>query len=285
MRRQSEAYDANEDERGGWGELVRCSRDELQMEGPIAERASISLCDDDRKSAHVAFASYEAECQDDSWYGASIPLDRATRRDAEVVLALEMNDEPLTISHGYPVRVVTPGIAGARSVKWLNQITIQKKESQNHYQQRDYKVMPPEATDAETAEKYWDTTAAIMEMPVNSVIAWPESGGKVRRGENDLVQVLGYALPSGANGPVVKFEVSSDGGSSWTEAELIDHEEEGKWSRKLWQMVIALRPGKCPALYSRATDAAGNTQPEESQWNLRGVCYNEWGATEDFEIL
>ncbi|KAF7189933.1 putative sulfite oxidase, mitochondrial [Pseudocercospora fuligena] len=145
----------------------------------VLDKAGISLPDEDRESAHVAFASYEAECQDDSWYGASISLDRATSREAEVILALEMNNEPLTISHGFPVRVVTPGIAGARSVKWLNQITVQKKESQNHYQQRDYKVLPPEATDAESAEKYWDSTPAIMEMPVNSVIAWPETGSKV----------------------------------------------------------------------------------------------------------
>ena len=48
------------------------------------------------------------------------------------------------------------GVAGARSVKWLNKITVQEKDSQNFYQQHDYKILPPEATDKQQAEKFWD---------------------------------------------------------------------------------------------------------------------------------
>lgn len=39
---------------------------------------------------HVAFASFQTECQDDTWYGGSIELERALRDDADVVLALEV---------------------------------------------------------------------------------------------------------------------------------------------------------------------------------------------------
>lgn len=42
------------------------------------------------KKGHVAFASFQTECQDDTWYGGSIELVRALRDDADVVLALEV---------------------------------------------------------------------------------------------------------------------------------------------------------------------------------------------------
>ena len=37
--------------------------------------------------------------------------------------------------HGYPVRVVAPGITGARSVKWLARIIAHREESGSHWQQ------------------------------------------------------------------------------------------------------------------------------------------------------
>jgi sulfite oxidase len=40
-------------------------------------------------------------------------------RKADVILAYEINGEPLSRDHGYPIRVIAPGIVGARSVKWL----------------------------------------------------------------------------------------------------------------------------------------------------------------------
>lgn len=45
--------------------------------------------------------------------------------------------------------------------------------------------------------------------------------------------LLGIAVPSGDDGPILRVEVSADGGEDWTEAELMHHPEEGKWS---WQL-------------------------------------------------
>ena len=76
-----------------------------------------------------------------------------------------MNGKPLTAKHGFPVRVIVPGVSGCRSVKWLDRITVQSQESTNLYQRYDYKILPPEATDKEMAKKYWDLYVCSNLMP------------------------------------------------------------------------------------------------------------------------
>jgi hypothetical protein len=74
----------------------------------------------------------------DGAYGASIPLHAAASGD--VILAYEMNGQPLPIDHGFPLRAVVPGVVGARNVKWLHKITTSCDESSSPWQQSDYKL-------------------------------------------------------------------------------------------------------------------------------------------------
>ena len=188
-----------------------------------------------------------------------------------------MNGSKLTPKHGFPVRVVVPGVIGARSVKWLDSITVSTKESSNFYQHHDYKILPPDATDAESAAKYWDKVPPMMDNCINSVVADPEDNETVKRRPDGTIRVRGYAIPEGDQGPVVKVEVSTDAGKTWHEAQL---GPATRYSWALWEAQVPIAIGKDLRIFSKATDKHGNTQTQErSQWNLRGVGYNGYEST------
>jgi sulfite oxidase len=112
-----------------------------------------------------------------------------------------------------------------------------------------------------------------------------------------MVEVTGYALPSGSNGPIVKVEVSADEGKTWWEAQLLDNDTtqllegvsrnvgELKWAWCRWKKWMRVERGKDKKIWSRATDASGNLQKESCDWNLRGVAYNGYGEASGLEIV
>ncbi|KAL2863223.1 putative sulfite oxidase [Aspergillus lucknowensis] len=254
----------------------------------ILHRAGVQ---DAHRGLHVAFSSYQVHCQDDEWFGGSVELERGLSDAAEVILALEMNDSPLQPNHGYPVRVVLPGIAGARWVKWLDRITVQDHESTNFYQRRDYKVLPEEAVDRDTAEPFWDQTPAMCEVPINSVVAVPEDNETVCLSDSEKLEVEGYAVPQGSHGPITKVQVSGDGGKNWVDAQIenppsddLAGDKVRKWCWVLWKGKIHMAKGTGREVVSRAMDAGGNQQKEHSQWNLRGVGYNGYGRARNLTV-
>jgi sulfite oxidase len=216
---------------------------------------------------HVAFLGMDRleKAGETIGFGASIPLAKALA--PEVMLADTMNGEPLRPEHGYPLRVIVPGFIGARSVKWLERITVQEAESSNHFQSRAYKVFPPEE-DGSTAD--WDACASIEDYPVSSVIARPRAGAEVPAG---VVPLRGYAI-TGAGRGLLGVEVSPDGGGTWTAARMSD--EGNAWTWRLWDAVVELAPGE-HVLVTRAWDDAGG-QPAgvEAVWNFKGYLNNAW---------
>lgn len=190
--------------------------------------------------------------------------------------------------HGFPVRALVPGVLGARSVKWLDRVTVSEEESTNFYQRRDYKILPPDVLDKETAQKTWDKVPAMLEMPINACVAVPGSGSTIALSPSGYVDVKGYAVPHGHEGPIVRVQVSGDEGKTWTDAELYSGPKDlaSKWSWTLFTTKIKMERGQNKTVFAKATDAGGNVQDQErSTWNLRGVGYNGYEAVFDITVV
>ncbi|GHO64356.1 hypothetical protein KSC_032480 [Ktedonobacter sp. SOSP1-52] len=94
----------------------------------------------------------------------------------EVLLVHEMNGAPLPREHGFPLRILVPDYVGARSVKWLQDITLQSQPSTNYFQARDYKTFPPTVA-AETVD--WEQILSTYRE--NGRVCKKEGRGKAKK--------------------------------------------------------------------------------------------------------
>jgi DMSO/TMAO reductase YedYZ molybdopterin-dependent catalytic subunit len=190
-------------------------------------------------------------------YERSLPLDEAMR--PEVVLAYEVNGQPLPPQHGFPLRVVVPGWYGMTHVKWLDRITVLTEPFQGYQQALQYRQKQSEE----------DPGVPVTRMLPRSLLippGIPDFPARQRFLEPGSSMLEGRAWSGWA--PVELVEVSVDGGRSWQDAELGEAVGEYGWAPWgfHWEDV---RPGEYE-LCSRATDAAGNVQPVEPEWNYLG---------------
>ncbi|KAK4282254.1 hypothetical protein QN277_013651 [Acacia crassicarpa] len=229
---------------------------------------------------HVEFVSID-KCKEENGgpYKASVPLSQATNPEADVLLAYEMNGEPLNRDHGYPLRVVVPGVIGARSVKWLDSINIIAEECQGFFMQKDYKMFPPSVN---WDNINWSTRRAQMDFPVQCVICSLEDVSTIKPGQ---VKVSGYAVSGGGRG-IERVDVSVDGGKTWLEASRYqksgtpyiadDAANSDKWAWVLFEITVDILHST--EIVAKAVDSAANVQPErvEDIWNLRGILNTSW---------
>ncbi|MCJ2520163.1 MAG: molybdopterin-dependent oxidoreductase [Candidatus Thermoplasmatota archaeon] len=125
-------------------------------------------------------------------YTVAIPRSKAV--EPSTMLALKMNNEPLTVSHGFPARIVVPGLYGMFSAKWLTRITLVQGEYLGFWQAKGW-----------TNQGEIRTTAIIATPPSDSVVEAPVTiGGVAFAGDRGISRV----------------EVSTDGGETWSDAVL-----------------------------------------------------------------
>ncbi|KAI0805942.1 molybdopterin binding oxidoreductase [Irpex lacteus] len=221
---------------------------------------------------HVQFASNVTPCEDDSYYGASITLQKAMDEEGDVLVACEMNDEYMSPDRGAPLRLVVPGYCGARWVKWLDTMRLSPDESPNYYQARDYKILPPEIETKAAAALVWSKYPSITSLNLNSIVA--STSLRNNKDDSHSLLVKGYATHYMAS-IVTKVEVTTDGGEHWQPARITY--QEGKWSWTLWEACLD-GVAEHGTVHCRAWDCNSNVQPRECKWNLRGVAYNPWGV-------
>ena len=225
---------------------------------------------------HVTFSGKDTDIEN-APYAASIPAATAFDPRKDVLLAFEMNGEPLPVDHGFPIRVIAPGIAGARQVKWLTKITASKEECQGHWQQNDYKQFNP-SIDWHNVD--FRKAVAIQEYPIQSAICEPEEGSTLEDAEE--VTLKGYAWSGGGRG-IIRVDVSLDSGKNWEVAELhsVKQQMHREWAWTLWEAQMKIPEsmrGKKLDLVCKAVDTSHNAQPETAEgiWNLRGLIHNSW---------
>jgi len=240
----------------------------------VLEKAGIT----EEKARELGVKHVHFEAMDwgaDEPYGASIPIERALDPRKDVLLAYEMNGVDLPPDHGYPVRIIAPGVVGARNVKWVCRIELSNEEYHGHYQRKAYKTFSPSQG---WDDLDWAKFEAIQEMPVQSGITTPAPNSTISKGESVLVEGVAW---SGNGAGIIRVDVSVDGGKTWKHANLKRPDQpryrEYAWTQ--WNIEYPLTGDETELdIVCKAVDTSHNVQPEtiDGIFNLRGYCGNSW---------
>lgn len=208
----------------------------------VLERAGI------KTSAHDVMA----ESLDAVRMRRPFPVEKAMD---DALLVYRMNGEPLPPDHGFPVRVLVPGWAAVASVKWVGRLYVDEVPLYSPWNTEDYVL---------TGGEFGERRVPVTERGVKSALelAWP---GRLTRGKRVL---RGRSWSGGGSISRVEYGVN---GVAWREARIDGPNLPGAWAR--WSFAWDATPG-WHEIRVRATDSAGNIQPEVAPWNDQGYLYD-----------
>jgi DMSO/TMAO reductase YedYZ molybdopterin-dependent catalytic subunit len=193
---------------------------------------------------------------EDIGFARSLPYACAADPASGILIAYEMNGEPLNPDHGAPFRMIVPQYYGVASVKWLKRIEVTTEPFHGEFQSHHYMYEWPDRP-----------AEPVTLMRPRAQITAPAPHAKIPAGS---YTVRGKAWSG--TGPVTSVEVSLAGEGGWQRARLAPPAGPYQWQDWSfgWQATAAGRH----ALRARATDAAGNTQPDAPEWNRLGYGNN-----------
>jgi DMSO/TMAO reductase YedYZ molybdopterin-dependent catalytic subunit len=164
-------------------------------------------------------------------YSDSLPLAKALA--PTTVVAYGMNDRSLPRAHGFPARIIAPGIYGMKNVKWLERIEVVDYDYRGYWQRSDG----------------WDNIAEIKTASRIDVPAELTSAS-----DAGLVAGLAWAGDRG----IRRVEVSLDGGASWVPATLRRELARAAWRQ--WRLPLPGGVQGRRTIEVRAVDGRGNLQ-------------------------
>jgi DMSO/TMAO reductase YedYZ molybdopterin-dependent catalytic subunit len=157
-------------------------------------------------------------------YHDSIPLSRG--RHPAALLAHTMNGKPLSRAHGFPLRLLVPGLYGIKQIKWINEIEVSNETHVGYWEKRN-----------------WSRDGKVK---IISRIDFPKNDSRVR-GSKIILRGIAFAGDRG----IQYVQVSTDGERSWSLAQL--EKPLSPYSWVFWSFRMELpRPGR----YSIAVRAA-----------------------------
>lgn len=196
----------------------------------------------------------------------SLKFDHAN--DGEVMVAYEMNGEPLPLLNGYPLKLVVPGWYATYWVGMLSDIQVLTEPFDGFWMSKAYKI-PRGVPDAnESPDSLSHDMEPISVMNVRSIFVSPEPNDVLKVGKKTDIQGLAF---DGGFG-ITKVELSSDDGETWTEARL--DADLGKYSWRRWHYDFTPHEKKDYSFMVKATNAKGESQPMK-HWNRSGYMRNE----------
>jgi len=239
-------------------------------------------------------------------YAGVLPMEKVIDPFGDAILAYEMNGETLPRDHGYPLRLVAPGHAGCRNVKWVEEIHVSKNVSELDSGSKLDRHFAPDVSFLKhirlgDERLRLDQGPVIQTLPVQSIICEPLNGATLD-GADEYIVVRGVAW-SGAGRGVCRVELSLDGGETFTAAEILPtpgskfrassgpdpQAGQGRnWSWNQYYLKARIPDKNLEELKSgtkseleicvRAIDGDFNAQPEkmEQVWNVLGICVNHW---------
>ncbi|WP_329005720.1 sulfite oxidase [Kribbella sp. NBC_00709] len=192
----------------------------------------------------------------DLTFARALPLSHAADPAAEVLVAYEMNGEPLGRDHGAPFRLIVPHWYAVASVKWLKRIDVLTEPYTGEFQTGHYIY--------EWADRPHE---AVSLMRVRARITDPAPASTITAG---VYTVRGKAWSG--TGPVTRVDISLTGEGDWYPARL--EPPQGPYEWQDWSFDWEATDVGRHTLRARATDAAANTQPDVPPWNRLGYGNN-----------
>ena len=246
-------------------------RDVLQLAGVSDDAANVLLIGLDTESPEQGFRRV-------------LPAEKALHPDT--LLAYWMNGGLLTRDHGFPLRALVPGWVGSTNVKWLGRIVVSKQPIWTRNNTTSYVLVgdayPPEgeALGKVTTKQVIKSALAL---PWPAELEAPPQGIRCAAYSSDSRGLVGSpacvspppltirGIAHSPDGPITKVEWSFDLGRTWRNASVGGHwQYSWAWFSFRWNPV----PGEY-IIMTRATDEAGNTQPDEIPFNEKGYLFNQ----------
>jgi len=184
------------------------------------------------KDIKVNLAALRAKFEAADEYSTAVDLEWILQPNT--LLIYEMNGEPLTPDHGYPLRILMPGLYGQKNPKWLTHIEFIDTDYQGYWEKQG-----------------WSDVAEVM---TNSIITEPLSLAQL---PHQTAPILGLAFAG--NRKIAWVDVQIDDGD-WLPAKLLQTDSNLIWTQWTfnWEAVVGKH-----TVSVRATDEIGFTQHEK----------------------
>ena len=192
-----------------------------------------------------------------------LPIEKATHPDT--ILAYDMNGQPITPLHGFPLRAIVPGWEGAYSIKWLTSLRVADRESDSFWVATGYRYPTKRVAPGATVDP--KDMAPLTGLVVKSLITRPLDGAAIGPGK---VDVAGFAWAGETD--ISRVDISTDHGASWQQARLVGEQAKYAWRR--FEFTFEASRPESYLILSRATDSQGRAQPMAPPWNPSGYLWN-----------